>query len=91
MTNATIEETGTRAAKIMMRAAADALHVRKIQSPDLDAVVAAIRARSHAALDRAMADAREADALGMSQIALATWTATLQLAGIDAVKDVYPL
>ena len=91
MTNATIDETGTRAAKIMMTAAADALLVRKIQNVDFDAVISALRARALPALDKANADAREALDARMNDVAVATWTATLQLAGIDAVREVYPL
>ncbi|MES2343832.1 MAG: hypothetical protein V4597_19355 [Pseudomonadota bacterium] len=84
-------ELGTRAAGIMMRAAVDKTLQGKIPRYQLpreaqDRLLMELRKRSAAALGKALDDAREAAQLGMDDIALATFTATLQLAGIDAAQ-----
>ncbi len=84
-------ELGTRAAAIMMRAAVDKTLRGKIPGYRLpreaqDHLLVELRKRSAAALDKALDDAREALNARMDDIALATFTATLQLAGIDAAQ-----
>jgi hypothetical protein len=90
MTHTDSDQLALTAAKIMMRACADYVRANDIQNPDLDALTAALKARGGKALEQALADAKEAADLGMTQVAQDTFTATLVLAGIEAAQSVYP-
>lgn len=86
-----LETLGTKAAEVMMRGAVHFIRARGIATADvdIDALVRELRARSAAAVDEAMRDAKAALAVpGMERIAEATFATTMQLAGIQAAKAV---
>jgi hypothetical protein len=90
MTTATlksVDDLGTMGANAAMKAAADYVRTHGL-IVDVDALVTALRTYCREALDTAMADAKEAVDCGMYQAALATFTATFRLAGINAAKSI---
>jgi hypothetical protein len=81
------ERLGTAAADAAMRAAVEYLRTRGLEV-NTDRLVDALRAHVKARLPEALRDAREALACRMTGAATATFLASMQLAGIDAAKEV---
>ena len=77
-----------RAVEIATWAARDYLRAHKPAADQSPALPAAIVAEVQAAVPEALADAKEALSLGMGQYAVATFGASMRLAGIRAGKTV---
>lgn len=81
-----INQLGTVAAEVMMRAFADYARSHAITITDYDAACELLRSRVRVYLPIALADAKEAMDCGMTQVAEATFKATLMQAGIEAAQ-----
>jgi len=89
MTDNQLKKLATDAAEIAMRAAARVTeNAYRAGTLNLDDLVAALRVEVKATLPEAIKDAQEAFDCGMREAGLATFTASLQLAGIRAGKAV---
>ena len=86
MTDASIDSLGTLGAQTAMKAAADYLRRHKLTA-DVDALLACLRSWAKIQLPIALAEAKQAADCGMDQIAIATFTASMAQAGIEAAKE----
>jgi hypothetical protein len=89
MTTATmnsVDSLGTLGANVAMKSAANYLHANKMTA-DVDALLECLRSWCKVQLPVALADAKEAADCGMNQIATATFSASMALAGIEAAKE----
>lgn len=84
--NATTNDLGTVAAQIAMKSAVQYLTVHKLKA-DPAALAECLKSWCKIQLPAALHDAREAMNCGMSQIAEATFAATMSIAGIEAAKE----
>lgn len=86
-----VDDLGQRAATAAMQGAVDFMRANNLKL-DVDVpcepLLAELKARCQAALGSALDEAREAFDLGMGQVAVATFLATMTLAGVAAVKAV---
>lgn len=93
VSNSAVDQIGSQAADIAMRAAADylrqACRLDEFRSDDakLDRLIAVLRIKCREALDGGFRDAREAIEAGMDQVANMTFVASFRLAGIAAAKE----
>lgn len=76
------------AATLAMQAAADYFRNFRRFPTDLEAAAVVVRTHLKAALPAALDDAREAIECGMGDVAVATFAASVRLAGIAAAKEV---
>jgi hypothetical protein len=83
--HASIDALAIRGANAMMEAAADYCRVHHLLA-DVDVLLASIRRVSAVRSGEALADAKEAFDCNMAQIAVATFLASMRLAGIEAAK-----
>ena len=81
-----IEALGSLAANQVMLAAAEYCHAHNLKA-DPGALAECCRAHARLRLPEALADAKEAVDCGMKQVAVATFVATMRLAGIEAAKE----
>ena len=68
--------------------AADYFRARGHTPTDFDAVTAALADHVRGSIDEAMADARDAFAVGMTDVGCQLFATTMRLAGIRAAKEV---
>lgn len=88
--NPALDSLAAIASNSAMEAAAAYIRARGLKDGidfKIDTLIEALRRHSKTALDLAMRDAREALACGMQDVAVATFTATFKLAGIEAAKE----
>lgn len=82
-----IDQLGTAAAEIAMRAAAEYVRANNLKVLDYDAATACLRSWCKIKLPQALADAKQAQECGMSHVAEMTFKATMAEAGIEAAKE----
>ena len=88
-TKTAVDALGTKAAEYAMLGAAEYINQKGLRgSVDVDALIAALKRTAPAAADQALLDAREAFECGMTQVAMATFAATMKLVGIKAAQEV---
>ncbi|MBC8868618.1 MAG: hypothetical protein H8E44_04340 [Planctomycetes bacterium] len=82
-----VDQLGTIAAKVAMRAAAEYVRVNDLKVLDYEAATACLKTWCKIKLPQALADAKAAIECNMHQIAEATFKATMAEAGIEAAKE----
>lgn len=82
-----VDQLGTIAANVAMKAFAEYVKAHNLKVLDYDAATACLRSWCRIMLPRALDDAKEALDCGMTQIAEATFKATMAQAGIEAAKE----
>ena len=89
MTNAAIDALGTQAANMVMQGAVDVLRQRGLTTSDIDAdaLCSMLRERAKVAIHEALGEAREAFEANMGQVGVATFNASMRLAGVRATSD----
>ena len=86
MMTASIDSLGDLGAKTAMRSAANYLHQHKMTA-NVDALLECLRSWCKIQLPRALDDAKKAADCGMDEAAIATFTASMAIAGIEAAKE----
>lgn len=81
-----IEALGSLAANQVMLAASEYCHANNLRA-DPEALAECCRSHARLRLPEALADAKEAIDCRMEQVAVATFVATMRLAGIEAAKE----
>lgn len=86
-----IDMLGDSAANNVIKGAADYIMSHNLSPSDaqLRALMDDLKARCHAALDVALADAKQALDAGMSSVAIATFATTMRAAGIEGAKAMF--
>ncbi len=82
-----IESLGTIAAELAMKAAAEYIRDNKLKVLDYNAATECLRSYCKSWLPMALEDAKQAFECGMTQVAEATFRATMAQAGIEAAKE----
>ena len=79
---------GDAAANNVIQGAADYIRTHNLNPSDaqLRTLMDDLKARCHAALDGALADAKAALEAGMSSVAMETFRATMRTAGIEGAR-----
>lgn len=83
----TIDNLGTIAAEVAMRAAAEYVRSNGLKVVDYDAATECLRSHCKARLPLALDAAKKALDCKMGQVAEATFKAEMALAGIEAAKE----
>ena len=81
-----IDNLGLRAIDLASVAAGLYLKNKNITPPNYDILLKYIKTEVKSAFPEAIADTKEAFAIGMNEIALETFRASMRLAGIEAAK-----
>ena len=82
-----IDNLGTIAADVTMKAAAEYIRANNLKVLDYDVATEVLRDYCKTWLNQALSDAKDAIECGMTQIAEATFKATMAQAGIEAAKE----
>ena len=80
----------TRAADLSMNAAATYCHENKIDTTEVDVLLAHLQTEVKVVIEDAIADAKAAIDANMVEMASATFAASMRLAGINAAKKFSP-
>lgn len=83
----TVESLGTVAAEIAMASAAQYVRANNLKVIDYEAATNCLRTYCKTWIIQALKDAKEAIDCGMTQVAEATFRATMAKAGIEAAKE----
>jgi len=82
-----IDNLGTLAANVAMRAAAEYVRANNLKVLDYDAATECLLSYCKSWITIALRDAKEAIDCGMMQVAETTFKATMAQAGIEAAKE----
>lgn len=86
-----VDKLGVAAADAAMRGCATYVRTNGLKVADLDRLVALLKVHAKAAVDAAMADAKNALEANMGAVAESTFVASFTLAGVTAAKEYFGL